>query len=54
MLKSCQYCGKIHDSKYICQEKPNRKKEVTEADKIMAEEKRRNKEEGFISMSDMH
>lgn len=34
MLKSCQYCGKIHDSKYICQEKPNRKKEATEADKF--------------------
>ena len=34
MLKSCQYCGKIHDSKYICKEKPNRKKEVTEADKF--------------------
>ena len=27
MLKSCQYCGKIHDSKYICKEKPNRKKQ---------------------------
>lgn len=34
MLKSCQYCGKIHDSKYICKEKPNRKKEVTETDRF--------------------
>lgn len=34
MLKSCQYCGKIHDSKYICKEKPSRKKEVTEADRF--------------------
>ena len=34
MLRSCQYCGKIHDSKYICKEKPNRKKEVTEADRF--------------------
>ena len=34
MLKSCKYCGRIHDSKYICKEKPNRKKEVTEADKF--------------------
>lgn len=34
MLKSCQYCGKIHDSKYICKEKPNRKKEATEADRF--------------------
>ena len=34
MLKSCSYCGKIHDSKHICKEKPNRKKEVTEADRF--------------------
>ena len=34
MLKSCSYCGKIHDSKYICKEKPKQKKEVTEADKF--------------------
>ena len=24
MLKSCQYCGKVHDSRYICPHKPNR------------------------------
>ena len=34
MLKSCQYCGKIHDSRYICKEKPNKKKEITVADKF--------------------
>lgn len=34
MLKSCQYCGRIHDSKYICHNKPQRKKQVTEADKF--------------------
>lgn len=34
MLKSCQYCGKIHDSKYICDKKPKRKKQITEADKF--------------------
>ena len=34
MLKSCSYCGKIHDSKYICKEKPKRKKEVTKADRF--------------------
>lgn len=34
MLKSCKYCGKIHDSKYICKERPNRKKEVTDADRF--------------------
>lgn len=34
MLKSCQYCGKIHDSKYICSERPKRNKTITEADKF--------------------
>lgn len=26
MLKSCKYCGRIHDIKYICPRKPVRKK----------------------------
>ena len=26
MLKSCKYCGRIHDTKYICPRKPVRKK----------------------------
>lgn len=26
MLKSCKYCGRIHDSKYICPSKPIRKR----------------------------
>ena len=26
MLKSCKYCGKIHDSKYDCGKRPVRKK----------------------------
>ena len=34
MLKSCQYCGKIHDSKYICTKKPTKKKQLSEADKF--------------------
>ena len=34
MLKSCSYCGRIHDSKYICKEKPIKKKTITEADKF--------------------
>lgn len=34
MLKSCSYCGKIHDSKYICSKKPNKKKQISEADKF--------------------
>lgn len=27
MLKSCQYCGRIHDSKYICPQKEQRIKD---------------------------
>ena len=34
MLRSCMYCGRIHDSKYICKEKPSKKKTITEADKF--------------------
>lgn len=32
MLKSCRYCGKIHDSKFDCGKKPVRKKAYTKAD----------------------
>ena len=31
MLRSCSYCGRIHDSKYKCADKPVRKKQITEA-----------------------
>lgn len=34
MLRSCQYCGKIHDSKYICNKKTNKQKQITDADKF--------------------
>lgn len=34
MLRSCSYCGRIHDSKYICASKPIRTKQITEADKF--------------------
>ena len=34
MLKSCSYCGRIHDSKYTCKEKPSKKKTITEVDKF--------------------
>ena len=30
MLKSCKYCMRIHDSKYDCGKKPQRKKERTD------------------------
>ena len=35
MLRSCKYCGKIHDSKHICPNKPIRKRyKKTEEDKF--------------------
>ena len=34
MLKSCQYCGRIHDSKYICKQRASKKKQTTEVDKF--------------------
>jgi 5-methylcytosine-specific restriction endonuclease McrA len=34
MLKSCKYCGRIHDSKYDCGKKPKRIKGNTQADKF--------------------
>lgn len=35
MLKSCKYCGRIHDSKYICPKKPIRKRfNKTDKDKF--------------------
>ncbi len=45
MLRSCQYCGRIHDSKYICPNKPQRKKQITEADKFRWTSKWQNKRE---------
>lgn len=45
MLKSCQYCGKIHDSKYICNKKNKGKKQITEADKFRWTRKWQNKRE---------
>lgn len=34
MLRSCQYCGRIHDSKFICSKKPKKQRQVTEVDKF--------------------
>lgn len=34
MLKSCQYCGRIHDSKIICSKKPKKQKQITEIDRF--------------------
>ncbi len=43
MLKSCKYCGKIHDSKYDCGMKPKRKKQPTEINKFRWSRKWREK-----------
>lgn len=45
MLKSCKYCGKIHDSKFVCSQKPGRKRYNTEADKFRNTNKWRKKRE---------
>jgi 5-methylcytosine-specific restriction protein A len=34
MLKSCSYCGSIHERNYKCSEKPNRNYKVTHVDKF--------------------
>lgn len=34
MLKSCQYCGRIHDSKFICNKRPKKQRQITEIDKF--------------------
>ena len=34
MLKSCKYCGRVHDSKFNCGKKPQSKKEITDKDKF--------------------
>lgn len=34
MLKSCSYCGRIHDSKFDCGKKPVRKKQGNDKDKF--------------------
>ena len=34
MLKSCKYCGRIHDSKHDCGRKPQRQKQGNEKDRF--------------------
>lgn len=43
MLKSCKYCGKIHDSKYDCGKKPRRKKIHTEQNQFRSTNAWKNK-----------
>lgn len=34
MLKSCSYCGRIHDRNHLCEHKPKRGKQGTDKDKF--------------------
>lgn len=45
MLKSCKYCGKIHDERYVCNAKPRKKydTEKSEIDKFRSTRKWTNK-----------
>lgn len=45
MLKSCPYCGKIHDTKYECGKKPQKYKKITYIDKFRSSRKWREKRE---------
>lgn len=45
MLKSCQYCGKIHDTKYSCGKKPQHQKKITYIDRFRSSRRWREKRE---------
>lgn len=45
MLKSCKYCGRIHDSKFDCAMKPARGKKITYIDRFRSTRKWRDKRE---------
>lgn len=45
MLKSCQYCGKIHDEKIDCGKKPQKQKKITYIDRFRSSRKWREKRE---------
>lgn len=45
MLKSCQYCGKIHDTKIDCGKKPQIQKKITYIDRFRSSRKWREKRE---------
>lgn len=45
MLKSCQYCGRIHDSKHNCGKRPQNIKKITYIDRFRSSRKWREKRE---------
>lgn len=60
MKKSCQYCGRIHDSKFICAAKPKRGKKGTEQAKFRSSYKWTKKSQeirerdGFMCQACLH
>lgn len=45
MLKSCKYCGRIHDSRFDCGKKPKHNKKITYIDRFRNSRKWREKRE---------
>lgn len=45
MLKSCQYCGKIHQKNFDCGKRPKMKKQYTDNDRFRSSRKWREKRE---------
>lgn len=45
MLKSCQYCGGVHDAKYDCGKRPSKQKKITYIDRFRGSRKWRDKRE---------
>lgn len=45
MLRSCKYCGRIHDSQYDCGKKPQQKKKRTYIDSFRSSRRWREKRE---------
>lgn len=48
MLKSCQYCNRIHDRKFDCGKKPKRERKVKDIDKFRWTRKWREKRNRIV------
>ena len=51
MLKSCKYCGRIHDSQYDCGRKPQPQKKITY---IETDYDRRLDDDNLLTVCGMH
>ena len=61
MLKSCKYCGRIHDSQYDCGRKPPPQKKMTYIDRFRSSRRWREKREqirrrdkNLLTVCEMH